>query len=135
MGDDRPSVQPSWCRDLTLQQQSVLLLAARGPDGVEKVNPCKSVVQAYRGEVLVAAKYGRSLEYGEPADTFMDLSHYYDWDEVLDRFFRYADALPFHYLMRTLPTAPRSWATSTRTRWSEGTGWTSTPWCAARCCT
>jgi hypothetical protein len=67
------SVQPEWCRALPLQQQSVMLLAARGPDGVTKMHPCKGVVVAYRGCVLLAAKYGRELRFGERADSFMSL--------------------------------------------------------------
>ena len=46
------SVQPTWCTMLPLQQQSVLFLASRGPDGVAKVHPCKPVIIAYRATVF-----------------------------------------------------------------------------------
>lgn len=97
-----PSVQPAWCRALTLQQQSVLFLAARGPDGVAKANPCKNVVRAYRGTVLLAAKYGRPLGFGERADSFMSLDRFADpvlWGEDIDAYFAHADSLPHHYQM------------------------------------
>ncbi len=59
------SVQPEWCRKLNMQQQSVLFLAGRGPDGIPKRHPCKTVHTAYRACVFQAAKYGRLLEWGE----------------------------------------------------------------------
>jgi hypothetical protein len=96
------SVQPAWCRQLPLQQQSVLLLAARGPDGVGKSHPCKAIQRAYRGTVLVAAKYGRELRWGERADSFMSLHEFSDdemWPRSVEEFFGVHDALPHHYLM------------------------------------
>jgi hypothetical protein len=101
------SVQPEWCRELSIQQQSVLFLAARGPDGIAKAHPCKDVVRAYRGTVLVAARYGVSLDYGQDSigDDFMDLSKMADdvvWAEVVREFFRHHDELPHHYLMHLL---------------------------------
>jgi hypothetical protein len=95
------SVQPPWCTALPLQQQSVLLLAARGPDGVGKLHPCKAVVRAYRGCVLVAAKYGRSLAWGEKADTFMSLDRFADvshWASDVDAFLDHHDSLQKHYI-------------------------------------
>lgn len=97
----QPSVQPEWCRALTVQQQSVLLLAARGPDGVEKLSPCKAVQRAYRGTVLVAAVYGRPLKWGERGDSFMSLDDLDDdarWGTAVDAFFGTLDSLPAHYV-------------------------------------
>lgn len=101
----RVSVQPEWCLGLTVQQQSVLLLAARGPDGIAKTHPCKRVQQAYRATVLIAARYGRSLHWGERADTFMCLGDFSDdraWRAIVDGFFQTADDLPHHFLMHLL---------------------------------
>jgi hypothetical protein len=95
------SVQPYWCRRLPVQQQSVMLLASRGPDGVGKYHPCKAVVRAYRGTVLVAAKYGRPLDWGEKADTFMSLERFANdavWRQDVDAFLDAHDELPKHYL-------------------------------------
>ena len=102
------SVQPEWCLCLPLQQQSVLLLAARGPDGLAKSHPCKDVQRAYRGTVLLAARYGRSLEWGERADSFMSLDQFADaavWQDVIDSFFFWVDDLPHHFLMHLLHAA------------------------------
>lgn len=100
------SVQPLWCLALPIQQQSVLLLAARGPDGIAKSHPCKDLQRAYRGTVLVAARYGRCLRWGESADTFMGLDviaqKMVDWELFLDRFFQHSDDLPHHFLMHLM---------------------------------
>lgn len=104
-GQKEISVQPLWCLSLPLQQQSVLFLAARGPDGIAKAHPCKDVQRAYRGTVLVAARYGRCLEWGESADSFMCLGHFSrdaEWPNIVDRFFKHADDLPHHFFMHLM---------------------------------
>jgi hypothetical protein len=96
------SVQPEWCRRLPLQQQSVLLLAARGPDGIRKKHPAKEVHIAYRGCILLAAKYGRCLEWGERADSFMSLDVIANdelWLISTRQFLLCMDDLPLHYVM------------------------------------
>ena len=95
-------VFPEWMDNLPMQQQSVLLLAARGPDGIGKRHPCKDVVRAYRGTVLKAAYYGRELRWGEKADSFMSLDLIADtasWMDVKNNFFDSIDELPHHYIM------------------------------------
>jgi hypothetical protein len=96
------SVQPEWCRSLPVQQQSVLFLGARGPDGAQKFHPCKTVVIAYRACVFIAAKYGRPLAWGEKADTFMSLDVFADefqWNCAVNTFFDNNGDLPHHYLL------------------------------------
>ena len=95
------SVQPEWCRKLPLQQQSVLFLGARGPDGVAKKHACKPICIAYRGCVFLAGKYGRLLKWGERADTFMSLDVFADeekWAEAVKQFMDNRDELASHYL-------------------------------------
>lgn len=95
------SVQPEWCLLLPVQQQSVLLIAARGPDGINKLHPCKAVHRAYRACILVAARKGRMLQWGESTgDSFMSLASFSNknsWAEDVDDFFRGVDSLPHHY--------------------------------------
>lgn len=99
----RLSVQPTWCLELPLQQQSVLLMGARGPDGIPKTHPCKDVQRAYRATVLVAARYGRCLRLGERADGFMALNHFRDtWPETIGRYYESIDQLPIHFVMHLL---------------------------------
>lgn len=95
------SVQPEWAAGLPLQQQSVLFLAARGPDGIGKVHPCKGIVRAYRACVLAAARYGRPMEWGEKGDSFMGLDDFANdemWAQATRLFFGASDGLPHHYL-------------------------------------
>jgi hypothetical protein len=99
------SIQPAWCRSLSLQQQSVLLLAGRGPDGIDKMHPAKRVHVAYRGCVFLAAKYGRELLWGERADGFMSLNIFADddlWSDAVEHFLSHIDSLPHHYLMHLM---------------------------------
>ncbi len=95
------SVQPEWCAALSLQQQSVLFLAGRGPDGLRKNHPCKAVHIAYRATIFLAGKYGRPLAWGERADTFMSLDVFADaerWTIAVAGFFDAWDELPAHYV-------------------------------------
>lgn len=99
------SVQPEWCRRLPLQQQSVLLLAARGPDGINKDHPCKEIQRAYRATVLVAARYGRMLRLNGEGDSFMSLAAIIEdtmWDYTVDRFLHTIDDLPHHFIMHLM---------------------------------
>lgn len=83
------SVFPDWMQTLPFQQQSVLVLALRGPDGDPKHTPFKHLLRALRGTVLKAAKYGRSLELGEKADSFMTMEIFGDlqaWDQAIETF-------------------------------------------------
>lgn len=99
------SVQPEWCRNLPFQQQSVLFLGARGPDGVAKRHPCKPICIAYRACVFKAGKYGRLLEWGEKADTFMSLdvfAHDDRWAEAVQQFLDHRDELALHYSMHLM---------------------------------
>lgn len=99
------SAQPSWCLKLPIQQQSVLLLGSRGPDGIAKAHPCKEVQRAYRGTVIVAAKYGRTLAWAESGDGFMSLGPFADadrWETIVDDFFHHADDLPHHFFMHLM---------------------------------
>lgn len=96
------SVLPEWMESLPYQQQSVLLLAGRGPDGVGKFHGTKDVHRAYRACVFKAAYYGRELRYGEKADTFMSLDLFAndkEWQMAVRNYFNLIDELPHHYHM------------------------------------
>lgn len=101
----RISVQPEWCLDLPLQQQSVLFLAGRGPDGIGKAHPCKDVQRAYRAGIQRGAKIGRCYAWGERGDSFMSMDLIADdaaWKTVTGEFFHHVDELPHHFLMHLL---------------------------------
>lgn len=100
------TVIPEWFGKIkSLQQQSVILLALRGPDGVRKHHPCKHIVRAYRGSVILAAYKGRQLEYGEVSDSFMCMDVIGDdakWESAVKDYFDSVDELPHHYHLHLL---------------------------------
>lgn len=99
------SVQPKWMKELTLQQQSVLFLAGRGPDNIEKNHPCKNVHRAYRATIFIAAKHGKKeMELGEAGDSFMSLYRFSNhlWNEDIKDFIDSIDSLPLHYVMHIM---------------------------------
>lgn len=97
------SVQPEWCTQLPLQMQSVLLLAARGADGIAKFHPSKGVQRAYRASVLKGAYYGDVLPIDDTDDnSFMsnvDFAKWSRWELVTKAFFDTVDDLPFHFVL------------------------------------
>lgn len=98
------SVQPEWAVRLPIQQQSVLFLAARGPDGMRKHHPAKDAIRAYRACVLNAASVARPLRVSEEGDSFMS-AHYLRtglWDPAVKAFFDHVDEIPHHYLLHLL---------------------------------
>lgn len=102
-------VLQSWIDHLPLQQQAVLLMACRGPDGYEKFHPCKDVVRALRGCVLMAAYYGRPLRIGEKADTYMDMGPIggleNEWTNVIRQWACVEDGLPIHFYQHMMQAA------------------------------
>jgi len=92
-----------WMLELPMQQQSVLVLACRGPDGIAKFHPCKEVVARYRATVLKAAYLGRAMRVDEgDATTFMTLRAFSDdagWHALVREFFDHVDSLPHHYYL------------------------------------
>jgi hypothetical protein len=97
-------VQPDWCLELPIPQQTVLLLAVRGPGGIADTHPCNDVQRAYRASMWNSARYGRQLDWGEVsvADDFMSLSLFSDdhqWGVVVNQFFQRVDDLSHHFLM------------------------------------
>ncbi len=56
------SVLQPWVNELTLMQQTVLLTAVRGPDGVPKYGPTKMLLRWFRRCVLLSAMDKRVLD-------------------------------------------------------------------------
>lgn len=95
-----------WLFGLTMQQQSVLVLACRGPDGIAKFHPTKLLVARYRATVLKAAYLGRAMRVDEGDDTtFMTMIQFsddVDWRRISNLFFEHVDSLPHHYYMHLM---------------------------------
>ena len=102
----RVNVFQDWMFDLPMQQQSVLVLACRGPDGIAKFHPTKEIVARYRATVLKAAYLGRPMRVDEGDDTtFMTLRYFSShghWSNLLHAFFDHVDSLPHHYYMHLM---------------------------------
>lgn len=99
------SVQPLWCKQLSLQQQSVLFLAARGPDGVDKWHPAKEVIRYYRAEVMLAARFGKVMEDGMTGDSFMTMKGFdgrLSFNAAVRKYMECVDYIPHHYHMHLL---------------------------------
>ncbi len=90
-----------WWLNLSMQQQSVLILAVRGPDTVRKFHPCKTIIRQYRATVLKAAYLGRPMALDEGDETtFMNLRNFSDnriWAMNLAAYFDTVDEIPLHY--------------------------------------
>lgn len=100
-------VFPDWVLNLpSMQMQSVLMLAARGPDNVAKFHLTKEIVTRYRATVLKAAYLGRQMHIGENDDTtFMTLRHFENsrhWDLLMNDFFNNVDEIAHHYYMHLM---------------------------------
>lgn len=104
-----PIVTQEWTHNLPCMQQTVLLTAVRGPDGVAKYHPCKFLIRWFRRCVLLGA-----LDHNVFADPYdprggsftgpsyewpPGLEH--DWIEkmnkVVERYLQSLDELPHHF--------------------------------------
>jgi hypothetical protein len=57
----RRSVLQDWVQELTMMQQSVLLTAVRGPDGLPKYHSVKYVLRWYRRCILLSSFMGQVI--------------------------------------------------------------------------
>lgn len=116
------ATQP-WTHDLTVMQQSVLLTAIRGPDGVAKYHPCKYLTRWYRRCVLVGAldhniftnphdprggsftgpSYKTAYLDGKPV--FPDHDWRQEMNSVVRDYLRSLDELPHHFQLHLLHAA------------------------------
>jgi hypothetical protein len=111
-------LQP-WVLALPFMQQTVLLTAVRGPDGVAKYGPTKMLLRWYRRCTLLSAMDGRilgtpyelgggsftgpSISGGNPVPTTIEGR---DWrvemDAVVGDYLRDLDAIPHHFQLHLM---------------------------------
>ncbi|WP_230781543.1 hypothetical protein [Sphingomonas sp. Leaf37] len=104
-------LQP-WVSSLTMMQQTVLLTAIRGPDGVPKYGPTKMLLRWYRRCVLLSAmdRAVLSTPYDAGGGSFTGPSFFAlfssDWrlsmDEIVAAYLRELDAIPHHFQLHLL---------------------------------
>jgi hypothetical protein len=100
-----PVIQ-NWVQELTLMQQSVLLTAIRGPDGVAKEHPAKEVLRWYRRCILLGAfehnVFATPYEGGGGSFTGSAVR---DIDVIAAHYFKSVDELPHHFQMHLMHAA------------------------------
>jgi len=92
----KSSVLQPWVIELSFMQQSVLLSAIRGPDGIRKKHPCKDLIRYYRRCLLISAfdKVAILDPYAEGGGSFTGPV---STPFFTDSFMQSRDELPFHY--------------------------------------
>ena len=112
-----PSVVQEWVHDLPIMQQSVLLAAIRGPDGLPKNHVSKFVLRWYRRCVLLSALHGKpgvgaiiARPDEEGGGSFTGPScgpktPYANFFEVVDAYFDNIDEVPHHFQLHLMHAA------------------------------
>lgn len=112
-----PIVTQEWTHDLTCMQQTVLITAVRGPDGVAKYHPCKFLLRWYRRCVLLGALDHNVFTnpYDPRGGSFTGPSYPWppgldhDWTEsmndVVERYLQSLDELPHHFQLHLMHAA------------------------------
>lgn len=106
MSEKGPVTQP-WVHNLPFMQQTVLLTAIRGPDGIAKYHPSKFLLRWFRRCILLSAMDGKALTnpYDSNGGSFtgpsIDRPAVPGWeaamDEVVSQYLRSLDELPHHF--------------------------------------
>lgn len=115
------NVLQGWVSDLPLMQQSVLIAAVRGPDGIRKDHVAKLLLRWMRRCFLLSAFDGRALVHpGDPGGgsftgpSIPEILHQYDdgdpsWpivmDQLVDEYLRTVDELPHHFQLHFMHAA------------------------------
>jgi hypothetical protein len=113
------SVLRPWVCDLTMMQQSVLITAVRGPDGLPKDHVAKLMLRWMRRCILYSAMDKRELltPYDPGGGSFTGTSVAYDspkldcgfWqpamDDVVSDYLRCVDEIPHHFQLHFMHAA------------------------------
>lgn len=120
------NVTQEWTHSLPMMQQTVLLTAIRGPDGLPKYSCVKMLLRWFRRCVLLSAMDGKVLEnpYDNNGGSFTGPSvavsspgvpdsesgHLiYNWEpdmnSIVDEYLRSLDAIPHHFQMHFMHAA------------------------------
>jgi len=108
------SVTQEWTHSLSMMQQTVLLTAIRGPDGLPKYGSVKMLLRWYRRCVLLSAMDGKVLSdpYDNNGGSFTGPSlglAIEAWEVGMnthvDAYLRELDAIPHHFQMHFMHAA------------------------------
>lgn len=105
-------LQP-WLTELPMMQQTVLLTAVRGPDGLPKYHPTKFLLRWFRRCILLSAMDQRIID--NPADagggsfTGPSVDPGEPWDAAMDRrvddYLQALDEVPHHFQLHFMHAA------------------------------
>lgn len=109
---EKKSAMQDWVLLLPIMQQSVLMSAIRGPDGIAKRHKCKNLIRWYRRCILISAFDGVAINnpYDPGGGSFTgpvssNSTHELEigWERSIkkheDNFLDSRDELPFHYIL------------------------------------
>jgi len=108
-----PVTQP-WTHELPMMQQTVLLTAVRGPDGLPKYGCVKMLLRWFRRCTLLSAIDGKALlnPYDNNGGSFTGPSLQYeikDWEaamnQLADEYLTTLDAIPHHFQLHFMHAA------------------------------
>lgn len=104
------SVIQYWAENLTYMQQSVLIAAVRGPDGIEKNHPVKVLCRWLRRSFLISAFDGRALNdpYELGGGSFTGPCRngsVRDLDHALELYLENVDRIPHHFQLHFMHAA------------------------------
>ncbi len=105
-----PSVLQDWVQDLTYMQQSVLITACRGPDGIKKDHIAKVLCRWLRRCFLLSAFDGKVLEspFERGGGSFTGPCVWEGKEDLLGalaEYFRHVDAIPHHFQLHLMHAA------------------------------
>lgn len=102
------SVLQPWVMELPFMQQTVLISAIRGPDGLPKNHASKECIRWFRRSILLSAFSGLPINdmYEAGGGSFMGpVSVTRSTDKILKSYFDHIDELPIHFHMHLLHAA------------------------------
>lgn len=104
------SVMQEWVHDLTFMQQSVLMAAVRGPDGIRKDHPTKVLCRWLRRSFLLCAfdRVAHNDPYEPCGGSFTGACRtpeVENIDHALELYLRSIDELPHHFQLHFMHAA------------------------------
>lgn len=103
-------VLQDWVQELTFMQQSVLIAAVRGPDGIAKNHPVKVLCRWLRRSVLLSAFDGAAIldPYRQGGGSFTGPCHspvVRDLEHAMILYLESVDEIPHHFQLHFMHAA------------------------------
>lgn len=107
MVEVRGSVLQDWVHELSYMQQTVLITATRGPDGLSKDHIAKVLLRWYRRCFLISAFEGKVLsDPNQPGGgSFMGPCTKASINDVVDEYLRSVDEVPHYFQLHLMHAA------------------------------